>query len=382
MAPFLYISRMANIVVLGAGMVGSAMAIDLAKKHQVTAADVDETKLVVLAEKGIATVKTDLSKTSVIKKLVKDFDMVVGAVPGFMGFAMAKAVIEAGKNLVDISFFPEDPLKLKRLAEEHNSIAIVDCGVAPGMSNLILGHHHQTMQIENFECFVGGLPKERKWPYEYKAPFSPIDVIEEYTRPARYVVGGKEIIKPALSEAELMNFEPVGMLEAFNTDGLRSLIYTIDVPNMKEKTLRYPGHIRLMEVLRESGFFNTDPVMVDGKAVRPIDVNSQLLFDQWKLGVQEPEFTIMRVIIEGKEAGKPVTYQYDLYDEYDPETKTSSMARTTGYTCTAAVELVLNKDVTRPGIYPPEFIGAREGCLDKVFKYLEERGVKWKSSKH
>ncbi len=380
MVPFPYIRLMANILVLGAGMVGSAMAIDLAKKHQVTAADVSEAALKSLAKKGIATLQADLSKPATIKKLVKDFDLVVGAVPGFMGYATAKAVIEARKNLVDISFFPEDPLKLKRLAEEHNSIAIVDCGVAPGMSNLILGYHHGLMQIENFECYVGGLPKARKWPYEYKAPFSPIDVIEEYTRPARYVVGGKEVIKPALSEAELMTFEPVGVLEAFNTDGLRSLIHTIDVPNMKEKTLRYPGHIRLMEVLRESGFFDTTPVQVNGQLVRPIDVNSQLLFKQWKLGAEEPEFTVMRVIVEGKEDGQPRRYQYDLYDEYHPATKTSSMARTTGYTCTAAVELVLQGDITRPGIYPPEFIGARDGCLDKVFDYLKERDVVWRKT--
>lgn len=371
---------MANIIVLGAGMVGSAMSIDLAKSHQVTSADVSEEALSRLAARGIATVKADLSKPAVIKKLVKDFDLVVGAVPGFMGYAAAKAVIEAGKNLVDISFFPEDPLKLKRLAEENNSIAIMDCGVAPGMSNLILGHHHQSMRIDNFECYVGGLPKERQWPYEYKAPFSPIDVIEEYTRPARYVVGGQIITKPALSEAELMSFEPVGVLEAFNTDGLRSLIHTIDVPNMKEKTLRYPGHIRLMEVLRESGFFDTNPIEVNGQQVRPIDVNSKLLFKQWKLGAEEPEFTIMRVIVEGKEDGQPRRYQYDLYDEYDPATQTSSMARTTGYTCTAAVELVLQKDITRPGIYPPEFIGAREDCLDKVFDYLKARGVVWRKT--
>lgn len=369
---------MAKIIVLGAGMVGRTIALDLAQKHQVTSADIDKSALETLATQGIETLPADLSNSNTIQKMVKPFDVVVGAVPGFMGFNMANAVIGAGKHLVDISFFPEDPFKLKKLAEESGSIAITDCGVAPGMSNLILGYHHQRMSIDNFECYVGGLPKERKWPYEYKAPFSPIDVIEEYTRPARYVVGGKEVIKPALSEAELMDFEPVGKLEAFNTDGLRSLVYTIDVPNMKEKTLRYPGHIRLMEVLRESGFFSTEPMEVNGTQVTPLEVNSKLLFDQWKLGTEEPEFTIMRVVIEGAENDKKVTYQYDLYDEYDPITKTSSMSRTTGYTCTAAVELLLDKDVTRPGIYPAELIGARDNCLDKVFAYLKERGVNWR----
>lgn len=369
---------MAKLIVLGAGMVGRTMALDLAKTHQVASADVDTEALKLLSDRGIETIKADLSSSKVIQKIIAPFDVVVGAVPGHMGFNMAKAVITAGKHLVDISFFPEDPFKLKKLAEESGSIVITDCGVAPGMSNLILGYHHQRMTIQNFECYVGGLPKERKWPYEYKAPFSPIDVIEEYTRPARIVVGGQEVIKPALSEAELMDFEPIGKLEAFNTDGLRSLVYTIDVPNMKEKTLRYPGHIRIMEILRESGFFSTEPITVNGKQVTPLEVNSQLLFDQWKLGPEEPEFTIMRILIEGTEKGQKVSYQYDLYDEYDPATKTSSMSRTTGYTCTAAVQLLLNKDITRPGIYPPELIGARDNCLEKVLAYLKERGVNWR----
>lgn len=372
---------MANITILGAGMVGRAMAIDLAKKHTVTSVDISLENLQLLDDKGISTQKADLSKPTNIKKAVKQADIVVGAVPGFMGYQMAKAVIEAGKNLVDISFFPEDPFHLKRLAEEHNVIAITDCGVAPGMSNLVLGYHHQHMRIKNFECYVGGLPKKRMWPFEYKAPFSPIDVIEEYTRPARLVVGGQEVVKPALSDLELLDFEPVGKLEAFNSDGLRSLVRTIDVPNMKEKTLRYPGHVRLMEVFRETGLFSKEELEVNGQKVAPLDITSQLLFKQWKLGPQEEEFTIMRILIEGEENGQAVSYQYDLYDEYDPNTQTSSMARTTGYTCTAAVELILNKQIKRPGIYPPEFIGARDGLLEQILAYLKERGIEYRLTK-
>lgn len=373
-----YISHMANIIVLGAGMVGRAMAIDLVKDHSVCSVDRDAAALARLVAKGIQTMEADLSDVNKISELVQPYDMVVGAVPGFMGYQTAEAVIKAGKNLVDISFFEQDALKLKKLAEEHDVIAIVDCGVAPGLSNLVLGYHYQEMTISNFECYVGGLPMKREWPFEYKAPFSPIDVIEEYTRPARLVVGSQVVTKPALSEAELMDFEPVGKLEAFNTDGLRSIIHTIDVPNMKEKTLRYPGHIRLMEVLRESGFFNTEPVNIKGVDVKPIDLSSNLLFKLWKLGDEEPEFTVMRIIVEGTKAGVPRKLVYDLYDTYDPETQTSSMARTTGYTCTAAVNLVLEGYVDRPGLYPPEFIGARDECLDQILAYLKARNIEFK----
>lgn len=372
---------MAKITVLGAGMVGRAMAIDLRQKHTVTSVDIDEESLAGLRDMLVNTRQADLSKPANIKKVVKDADIVVGAVPGFMGYKMAKAVIEAGKNLVDISFFPENPFQLKKLAEEMGVIAITDCGVAPGMSNLILGYHHQQMRVQNFECYVGGLPKKRLWPFEYKAPFSPIDVIEEYTRPARLVLGGQEVVKPALSDLELLDFEPVGKLEAFNSDGLRSLVHTIDVPNMKEKTLRYPGHVRLMEVFRETGLFSKQPMEVNGQKVAPLDITSQLLFKQWKLGKHEEEFTVMRIIVQGTENDKPVTYQYDLYDEFDQLTQTSSMARTTGYTCTAVVELVLNKQITRPGIYPPEFIGARDGLLHQILDYQEDRGIIYKVTK-
>src|SRR5262249_10095963 len=147
------------------------------------------------------------------------------------------------------------------------------------------------------------------------APFAPSDVIEEYVRPARMVENGKIVIKEALSEPELIDFPGVGSLEAFNTDGLRSLIQTLaGVPDMKEKTLRYPGHIELMRVLRPTGFFDQKPITVDGVSVRPLDVTSALLFPKWTFEEGEGELTVLRVIVEGKKNGAPARYQWDLLD--------------------------------------------------------------------
>ena len=130
---------------------------------------------------------------------------------------------------------------------------MVDCGVAPGLSNIVLGALSLHLDgIDRYDCYVGGLPQERRWPYEYKAVFSPIDVLEEYTRPARYVEYGREVVRPALSDIELLDFPHVGTLEAFNTDGLRSLARTMEIPFMKEKTLRYPGHAKQVGVLAAS----------------------------------------------------------------------------------------------------------------------------------
>ena len=373
---------MAKVIVLGAGLVGRAMAVDLAKSHAVTAVDISTSALQAFEnEKNIDTAVADISNPKTLKNLVADFDLVIGSVPGFMGFATVKTVIEAKKNIVDISFFPEDAFELDALAKENGVIAAVDCGVAPGMSNVTLGYHNKRMKIDRFMCYVGGLPKTRTRPYEYKAPFSPSDVLEEYKRPARLVEKGAVVTKPALSEPEFLDFPDIGTLEAFNSDGLRSLIHTMDIPNMVEKTMRYPGHRQLMETFRDSGFFSNEPLEINGVNIRPIDLTSKLLFDEWKLHPGDEELTVMKIIIEGLEEDEAVSYQYDLLDRYDPKTETSSMARTTGYTCTAVADLVLNGDFDRVGINPPEFIGSDAGCYNKIFQYLEDRGVIYHKTK-
>lgn len=369
-----------SIAVLGAGMVGSAIALDLAARHQVTSFDINQSNLEKLQQRNgsIQMVQADLSDRASYAEWLAPFDLVVTAVPGFMGFETLKAVIECGKNIVDISFFPEESLDLHELALEKGVTVITDCGVAPGMSNFIIGRYNELMKIDSFECYVGGLPQHRQPPFEYKAPFSPIDVIEEYTRPARLVEDGKMVTKPALSETELMDFsdidESVGMLEAFNTDGLRSLVHTMShIPHLKEKTLRYPGHIALIETMKKIGLFGETPVNVKGQLIRPIDFSTALLLNDWKLGEEEPELTIMQVTVRGN--GQAVTYS--MIDRYDPVTRISSMSRTTGYTCTAAVELVLQGYFSKKGVFPPELVGSDENCFNFVLQYLKERKVNW-----
>jgi lysine 6-dehydrogenase len=365
-----------KVLVLGAGLVGKAIAIDLSKNFDVTSADISEEALTALRSFGMTTLKLDISNTTELQSYVKATDFVVGAVPGFMGYQTVKAVIEAGKNMVDISFFPEDPFGLDALAKNKGVSVITDCGVAPGMGNIILGYHYKRMKISDYECLVGGLPVVREWPYEYKAVFSPIDVIEEYTRPARYVQNGAMVIREALSDPELVHFDGVGTLESWNSDGLRSLIRTMpNIPNMIEKTLRYPGCIEYLRVLRDTGFFSTDQLDIRGVKVRPIDLTAKLLFPKWKLKPGEEEFTVMRIRIAGEENGKHVSYQYDLLDRTDRQSGTLSMARTTGYTCTAAVNLLANGAFTRKGICPPEFLGEEEAHYNFVVAYLKDRNV-------
>jgi saccharopine dehydrogenase-like NADP-dependent oxidoreductase len=371
---------MAKIIVLGAGMVGKAIAIDLSRAHQVTAADIDQESLAYLSDNyPIETIGINLMEEDRIAELVRHFDLVVSAVPGFMGYDTLKTVILAGKNIVDISFMPEDFMGLNTLAAQKGVTAITDCGVAPGMPNLIVGYHNEFMEIDNFEYVVGGLPKVKVYPFYYRAPFSPVDVIEEYTRPARYVEKGKSMIKPAMSEPELLFFEGVGTLEAFCTDGLRSLLTNMDhIPNMKEKTLRYPGHIQLIQALKTAGFFEKEPITIHNTPVRPIDFTSGVLIRDWKLGPDEPEFTVMRIELSGRQDGVDKAVVYELYDEYDQETRLSSMARTTGFTATANAELVLQNKFAGKGVFPLELVGMDGECFQFVMDYLRRRKVNYR----
>jgi len=373
-----------RVIVLGVGLVGGAMVKDLAKDAnlKITAADIDQANLDMLrGESEVRVIEADLSDTSVVSGLVQDHDLVVGGLPGHMGFRTLKAVIESGKNIVDIAFFPEDAFELDQLAKGKGVTAVIDCGIAPGCSNLILGYLTTVLdETERFECYVGGLPRAREWPYEYKAPFSPSDVIEEYVRPARLVENGEIITRPALSEAELLEFPGVGTLEAFNTDGLRSLIRTMKIPHMKEKTMRYPGHAERMRMLRETGFFDKETVSVGGVSVRPLDLTSKLLFPMWKLNEGEEDFTVMRVLVEGRKDGRRKRHTFDLLDGYDKDTNTTSMARTTGYACTTVVRLLAERKFDRPGICPPEFIGQDPESYLYVIKGLREKGVDFRET--
>jgi len=365
-----------KIIVLGAGLVGRAMALDLAKEFDVTSADARAEALTSFEGTAVKTVQLDFTDKAALSKAIQPFDLVVGAVPGFMGFETAKTVIEAGKNMADISFFPEDPFLLDELAKSTGVTIVTDCGVAPGMSNIILGYHYHRMNVTDYECLVGGLPVVRQWPYEYKAVFSPIDVIEEYTRPARYVQNGGEVVKEALSDTELIHFDGVGTLESWNSDGLRSLIRTMKgVPNMIEKTLRYPGTMEYIRVLRETGFFSKDPIDVNGVMVRPLDLTARLLFPIWKLKPGEEEYTVMRVRLKGEEKNEACEYEYYVMDRTDLKTGTLSMARTTGFTCTATARLILNGTYQHKGISPAEFLGEDERCYRFILDELKSRGV-------
>ena len=375
-------------VVLGAGMVGTLMARDLARdgEFSVTLADRSDKSLAAAQARmesgsSITTEVCDLSNADTLHRLAKSHDVVLGALSSHLGYEALHALCQTGKPYADISFMPEDALHWHDLAKEHGSTCVVDCGVAPGMSNLLAGAGVAALdRADEIEIYVGGLSKERRWPFEYKAGFSPADVIEEYTRPARYVVDGKVVTFEALSEPELMDFDGLGTLEAFNTDGLRSLIDTLDVPNMKEKTLRYPGHIELMRVFRETGLFDKGLIQVDGQTVSPLAVTSALLFPKWQFEEGEEDLTVMRITVKGEKAGKTKTMCWDLFEPYSHTERATSMSRTTAYPCTLMARMLLDGTVSEPGVYAPEQLASNPVVIERMLSGLKDRGIEYKAS--
>ncbi len=372
---------MRQVVVLGGGMVGSVLAADLAEEQgfAVTIFDLSEDSLERAGQRcggRVSLEKADLSDPGAVSAAIDGAELVVGALASHLGYQALEIVMRAGKRYCDISFMPENALALDALAKEHGGTAVVDCGVAPGLSHMMAGCGVARLErAERIEIYVGGLPRERHWPYEYKAGFAPHDVIEEYTRESRLVVGGQVVTREALSEPELLDFPGVGTLEAFNTDGLRSLVETLDVPNMKEKTLRYPGHIELMRTFRESGFFSKEPVEVGGVSVRPLDVFSKLVFPAWEYKPGEEDLTVMRVLVDGVAGGAHKRYCWDLLDYFERASGATSMARTTAFPCAIVARLLAEGRIPGPGVFAPEAIGANEELFGAVVDGLDERNI-------
>ena len=359
-----------KIIILGGGMVGSAIARDLQEdKHLVTIADRDEGIQDRLVRFGIDYIKLDFSELNSVAESVKNYDLVVGAVPGFMGYEILKTVLKSQKNIVDISFMREDSRKLHSIAANNGVTGITDAGIAPGLSNLLFGRVLSEFdRVDSAKCFVGGLPQNPRLPWLYKSVFSPIDVIEEYTRPARLVENGKIITKPAMTEIEPIEFKKIGILDAFNSDGLRSLL-DMPIPNMVEKTLRFPGHIQKIIEMHNKGFFES----------AKINETSKSLIEEWKPDTKDYDQTLLRLKFKGIKNGNDITETYDLIDYYDRQKNISSMARTTGYTCTSIVNILLSEQFSQKGVFTMETLASDSRLFDFIIRYLSNRNVQFQN---
>ncbi len=340
-----------RILVLGAGNVGTLIARDLANEHEVWVGDSDAEKLKALSD--LNTIKLDASRN--LEELMKKFEFIVGALPGRLGFKSVKSAIAAKRNMVDVSFMPENSMVLDDKAKEAGVSIAVDAGFAPGLSNVLLGKIYTEMgELEEGIIDVGGLPKNPKPPMFYKLVFSPYDLLEEYTRPARIIQDGQIMeIDPLerIEEVQIENYQ----FESFVSDGLRTLLHTIKAKNMVERTLRWKGHLEKMKILKELGFLEKENFECTLKILRD------------KMEFQSDDFAIMRVYGRGEGEMK-----YFMYDEATH--RATAMARSTGY-MTAVISRLLMSHNADPGIIPPEKFGMNQRSFDFILREIRKRGI-------
>ena len=347
-----------KVLVLGAGNVGKAIAYDLSGDFEVWVGDKSKERLENIKEFA-SPIEVDASNMGELVEVMGKFDLIIGALPGRFGFKTLQAAIKVQKDLVDISFMPENPMILHEEAEDAGVTIIVDAGFAPGLSNVLLGKIYQELDIlEEGVVRVGGLPKEPKPPLYYKITWSPYDLIEEYTRPARLVRDGELVeIDPLseINEVRLKNFE----LEEFPSDGLRTLLETIKAKTLEERTLRWRGHLERMKVLRELGFFEKENIDFTLNVIAPL------------MQYESEDFSIMQVYGRGTKDGVTEEIEYMMYDEAK---EFSSMARVTGFTAAVMARLVAEGTCTF-GVIPPEIVGMRKDTFEYVVSELKKRGI-------
>jgi saccharopine dehydrogenase-like NADP-dependent oxidoreductase len=373
-----------KVLIVGCGNIGSVAAEDLTDSMssiQVVLADKSEARAKEVAEKigkeNVSWIQLDVMNTGKVGNVLKDFDLVMGFLPGKLGYSLTKACIDAGKNLIDVSYMAENPLTLTENAINANVTIIPDCGLAPGISNILVGHAVAELDtVQAVHIMVGGLPEKPIPPLGYVITWSPENLIDEYMRKARIVKNGRIVEVEALTGLEEVEFPGLGRLEAFYTDGLRTLPHTItDAGDMWEKTLRYPGHAEKIKLLKALGLFEEEQIDVDGVSVSPRKLAVKLL--ERKLRKPEVKDVVaLKVDVSGVKNGRQTRYVYDLLDHCDEKGRTTAMARTTAYTASIIAQLMLKKALKEKGVAPTEIIGKNSALFQLFLDELKKRKIR------
>ncbi|MCX7995607.1 MAG: saccharopine dehydrogenase family protein [candidate division WOR-3 bacterium] len=361
-----------KILILGCGMQGRVVAEDLSRSYsEITVLDIDKNNLDRLKRPNIKKIQFDINDKKRLIRLMSDYDLLIGALPARFGFFTMECAVETGVDLIDMSYSSVDPFLLDKDAKAAGIRIVPDAGYAPGLSNILVGEAFTLMDgIESLKIMVGGIPQKPLPPFNYRITWSPEDLIEEYTRPARIYKNYKIITVPALTGIEEFNVPKIGKLEALYTDGLRTLLKTMSqIKNMEEKTIRYPGHALLFKTLIDCGFLSRERVKIKNFEISCYDFTINYLKEQLTRG---PEYDITILIIEIKNRNK--RKRYCVIDYYDKKNKITSMARMTGYTCSIIARCI--KDYPHHGIIPPEFLGMEPKFCTFIKKELRRRGVR------
>ncbi|MGD0496447.1 MAG: saccharopine dehydrogenase family protein [Candidatus Bathyarchaeia archaeon] len=372
-----------RVLVLGSGNIGSTAAGDMAKNissSDIVIADQDARRAKNVADRigksNVSWVHLDAANRGQLLRTLKDCDLAMGFLPGNLGYSLMKVCIEARKDLVDVSYMAENPFRLHQAATSAGITIVPDCGLAPGISNLIVGHAFQKLdETKAVHVMVGGLPEKPIPPLGYIITWSPESLIDEYTRKAVIVKRGRRVQVEALSGVESIEFPEVGKLEAFFTDGLRTLLYTMDgVGDMWEKTLRYPGHAEKIKLLEAMGLFKDEKIKVEGVEVSPRKLTAKLL-EQTLRKPEVKDFVALKVEVYGVKNGEKTGYTYHMLDNCDRRRGITAMARTTAYPMSIVAQLILSGAIKEKGVVPPERLGMEDRVFRMFWDGLEKRGI-------
>ncbi len=363
-----------GVALLGFGRIGFAVGLNFYLSNiDLTVFDINEDRLKIASEKfgfNVECFNVAADDFSVFKQ----FDLVLTALPGSISYGVLRKLVDLGVDVVDVSYFPEDPWILHELATKRECRLIVDAGFAPGLSNVVVGYFHSKFGgLKSARIYVGGLSEDPSIPLGLIATWSIPDLVDEYIRPARAIINGRIAEVDPLSYTGVINIPDLGVFEFFASDGIRTMLKTFsDVSELIEFTLRYPGHLKVMKLLRDLGFLGYDSIEVNGLKINLTDFLAKIL--ESKL-VREGRDRAVMLIDAEPVFGDRRRYIMDV--RYDDSLKLTAMGKTTGFTQAEIAKLILKGLVEDKGVIPPEYFGLNSELYDELTVSLRKWGIGW-----
>lgn len=351
-----------RIVVFGGGMQGCVIAKNLTERPEdpeVIVVDVAQRDQM---PKGVKSIVADVTDAEQVKKVLADTDVAVLAVPSKIAHKSLRNILQTGVAVADVCFTPDPPIDLNDLAKSTGSCCVIDCGVAPGLSHLLIGNAYMQLNgLDSVRILVGGMPQKPPEVFKHAVYFNPHDLLSEYVRPARSRHDGKDI-EPHPLDATVEKFSDteLGQLEAFLSDGLRTLLTSYrEVPFMEERTLRWPGHLDTMRQLREMGLLDDETCF---------HAMAHTLGNRYPAAEHQD---VLLMVVEGRRGNQKLAWR--LIDKFHDGM--SAMSRTTAFTTAATAMLLARKQYTEPGVHAPEELGHSQEVTKAMLADLAEHGV-------
>lgn len=369
-----------KLLSVGCGYIGSVLAEEMVQSldfEKLVICDSTKKKIEETAKRlgeKIFPLQIDISDYPSLLEVIDDADIVIGLSPGKLGFNVMRACVEKKKNLVDLSFMAEDPFFFNKAAFEGGTTIIPDCGVAPGLSNILIGKSASELdEVEDALTYVGGLPQKPIPPLNYKVTWCVEDLLEEYTRKAKIVRNGKTVEVDALEGLEEIEFEGLGKFEAFFTDGIRTLHRTIKANNMWEKTIRYQGHAEKIKLIKELGLLKKEPITSIG--ISPWEFMRKFLERNLSF-FEDKDLVLMRIRVDGTKDSTKILHTYEVIDYFDEKRNITAMGRTTAYTAFAIIKLMIENRIDKKGVIPPEILGMDRELFGRIKRILGEKNLR------